>query len=171
MRIADLLLPELDAELAITRTVLERVPDERGEWKPHEKSFSMAHLAQLVARMPGWVPLMMKETELDIAPKDGPKTGGYTTEKTATLLAEFDRNAAAAREAIAGGSDEDYAVAWTLKAGGHPVQQGTRYQMLRSTVLNHLVHHRAQLGIYLRLVGEKVPSMYGPTADTKAPPA
>jgi uncharacterized damage-inducible protein DinB len=166
MRIADLLLPELEKELAITRTVLERVPDDRAEWKPHEKSFSMAHLAQLVSRMPSWVPMIMTMTELDIAPKDGPKSG-YTTEKTATLLAEFDRNAAAAREAIAGASDEEFAVTWTLKAGGAEMEKDTRYQMLRSTVLNHLVHHRAQLGIYLRLVDERVPAMYGPTADTK----
>jgi uncharacterized damage-inducible protein DinB len=167
MRISDLLLPELDNELRITRTVLERVPNDRGEWKPHEKSFPMAHLAQLVARLPGWAPMVLEQTELDIAPVDGPRFPGYSVEKTATLLAEFDRNAAAARSSIARASDEDFQVPWTLKAAGHAVFTTPRYQALRSTVLNHLVHHRAQLGIYLRLTEQKVPQMYGPTADEK----
>jgi uncharacterized damage-inducible protein DinB len=165
MPIADLLLPELDSELATTRRVLERVPDGHGEWKPHEKSFPMGHLAQLVARLPGWTALMMARTEVDISPKDGPQFPGYSYETTATLLAEFDRNAAAAREAIARASDDDFQVPWTLKKGGQVLATMSRYQMLRSMVLNHLVHHRAQLGVYLRLVDVPVPQMYGPTAD------
>jgi uncharacterized damage-inducible protein DinB len=167
MSIADLLLPEYDSEIATTRRVLERVPDGegQGEWKPHEKSFPMGHLAQLVARLPGWAAMMMDRTELDIAPLDGPHFPGYSFEKTATLLAEFDRNAAAGRAALAGGSDADYDVPWTLKKAGEVVMTQSRYQMLRSMVLNHLVHHRAQLGIYLRLVDLAVPMMYGPTAD------
>jgi hypothetical protein len=168
MRISDLLLPELDSELKITRTVLERVPDDRGEWKPHAKAFPMAHLAQLVARLPGWTPMVLEQTELDIAPVDGVrKYPGYSIEKTATLLAEFDRNAAMARECIARASDEDFQVPWTFKAAGKAVFTVPRYQALRSTVLNHLVHHRAQLGIYLRLTDQKVPQMYGPTADER----
>jgi uncharacterized damage-inducible protein DinB len=166
MPIAEMLLPEWDLEMATTRRVLERVPDERGEWKPHEKSFPMAHLAQLVARMPGWATMIIKQTELDIAPVEGPSQG-YTIEKTATLLAEFDRNAAEGRAAIAGAADPDFEVEWTMKARGVPVDTKTRYLMLRTGMLNHLVHHRAQLGIYLRLVEEKVPSMYGPTADER----
>lgn len=165
MSIADLLLPELDNEIAVTRRVLERVPDGRGEWKPHEKSFPMGHLAQLVARLPGWATMMMSQTEIDIAPKDGPRFPGYSFETTETLLAEFDRNAAAARQAIAGASDGDFDVPWTLKKAGEVMMTQSRYQMLRSMVLNHLVHHRAQLGVYLRLVDVPVPQMYGPTAD------
>ena len=167
MRISDLLLPELDNEFRITRTVLERVPDDRGEWKPHEKSFPMAHLAQLIARMPGWTAMVMKQTELDIAPVDGPKTAAYSIEKTATLLAEFDKNAAEARDIIAKATDADYDVPWTLKAAGKAQFTTSRYQALRQSVVNHLVHHRAQLGIYLRLTEQKVPQMYGPTADEK----
>jgi uncharacterized damage-inducible protein DinB len=166
MSIAEMLLPEWDLEMATTRRVLERVPDDRGEWKPHEKSFPMAHLAQLVARMPGWATMIMKQTELDIAPADG-SGQPYTVEKTATLLAEFDRNAAQGRAAIAQAADADFDVEWTLKARGEPVDTKTRYLMLRTSMLNHLVHHRAQLGVYLRLVDEKVPSMYGPTADER----
>ena len=166
MRIADLLLPEYDSEIQITRKVLERVPDDRGEWKPHEKAFKMAHLAQLVAMLPDWVVKTLEQTELDIAPKDGPRTG-YTVEKTATLLALFDKNARAGRAALTRASDEDFQVSWTLKAAGNPVLTQPRYMILRQMVLNHLVHHRAQLGIYLRLTDQKVPQMYGPSADER----
>lgn len=166
MSIADLLLPEFDLEIATTRRVLQRVPDDRGEWRPHPKSFPMAHLAQLVSAMPSWFELMVAQSEMDIAPKDGPR-GAYTIEKTEKLLGEFDRNVAAAREAIARTTDEAFGEPWTLKSGGKTIAQGTRYLMVRTLLLNHLVHHRAQLGVYLRLVDVPVPSMYGPTADEK----
>jgi uncharacterized damage-inducible protein DinB len=166
MRISDLLLPEYDSEIQITRKVLERVPDDRGEWQPHPKAFKMAHLAQLVAMLPDWVVKTLEQTELDIAPKDGPRTG-YTVEKTATLLALFDKNAKAGRAALARANDEDFQVQWTLKAAGNPVLTQPRYMILRQMVLNHLVHHRAQLGIYLRLTDQKVPQMYGPSADER----
>jgi uncharacterized damage-inducible protein DinB len=167
MAIADLLMPEFDMEIATTRRVLQRVPDERGEWKPHEKSFPMAHLAQLVSAMPSWMAMMMAQSEMDIAPKEGRQGGGYTIEKTEKLLADFDRNVAAAREAIGGATDEALNEPWTLKSGGRPIASGTRYLMIRTLLLNHLVHHRAQLGVYLRLVDVPVPSMYGPSADEK----
>jgi uncharacterized damage-inducible protein DinB len=143
------------------------VPDDKGAWKPHEKAFPMAHLAQLVARLPGWVPMTMQRTELDIAPTDGPKFPGYSIEKTATLLEEFNRNAVAGRAALVAAKDDDFQVPWTLKAAGRTVSTSPRYMVVRSMVLNHLVHHRAQLGLYLRLAGEKVPQMYGPTADDR----
>ena len=167
MAIVDLLRPELEQELAVTRRVLERVPDDRGEWKPHPKAFPMAHLAQLVARIPGWLPMMLDRAELDIAPLDGPKFPGYSIETTATLLAELDRNVAQAMAALPRATDAAWGEPWTLKRAGQQVATGTRYQMTRTMVVNHLVHHRAQLGLYLRLVDEKVPSMYGPTADDR----
>ncbi len=167
MRIADLLLPEYDSEIATTRRVLERVPDDRGDWKPHEKAFKMGHLAQLVAMLPEWVVKTLEETELDIAPKDKPRGAGYTVEPTATLLAMFDRNASAGRAALSRAEDADFEVLWTLKAAGNAVSTQPRYMVLRQMVLNHLVHHRAQLGLYLRLADQKVPSMYGPSADEK----
>lgn len=171
MKISDLLIPEFDTEIATTRRVLERVPDDgdKGAWKPHVKAFPMAHLAQLVARLPGWVSMMIEKDELDVAPTTGPRFPGYTIEKTATLLAEFDRNSAAARQAIAHTGDDAFQAPWTLKASGQVINTLPRYQMLRSLALNHLVHHRAQLGLYLRLAGEKVPEMYGPTADSPQP--
>jgi hypothetical protein len=165
MSIAELLVPELDHEIAVTREVLKRVPDDRGEWRPHPKAFPMAHLAQLVARLPGWVPMMFDRSELDIMPVSGPKFPGYSIEKTATLLADFDRNAAAARAALASATDDAMYEPWTLKKSGVTILTDSRYQMLRSMVLNHQVHHRAQLGMYLRLLDQKVPQMYGPTAD------
>ena len=169
MPISDLLLPEFDNEIATTRRVLERVPDEgdKGAWKPHEKAFPLAHLAQLVARMPGRVAMVTDRDELDLAPKDGPKHPGYSIEKTATLLADFDTNAKAGREAIARFTDAQMDEPWYFKRAGVTLHTYSRYEALRSTVLNHLVHHRAQLGLYLRLVGGKVPEMYGPTADSR----
>jgi uncharacterized damage-inducible protein DinB len=167
MPIADLLLPELDQELAVTRRVLERVPDDDGEWRPHPKSFPIKHLAQLVARMPGWTAMVMSRPELDIAPIEGPTQAGYSVEPTAALLETFDRGAAEARAAIAATSDAAFMEPWTLRARGEVMQTASRYHMWRTTVLNHIVHHRAQLGVYLRLRDVPVPSMYGPTADTK----
>jgi hypothetical protein len=165
MTISALLVPEFDHEIAVTREVLKRVPDERAEWKPHPRAFPMAHLAQLVARLPGWVPMMFDRNVLDLAPVDGPRFPGYSIEKTATLLAEFDRNAAAGRAALAAATDEVMQQQWTLLKGGKVIYADTRYQALRSMVLNHHIHHRAQLGTYLRLTDQKVPEMYGPTAD------
>ena len=169
MSISDALIPEWDLEIAVTRKVLERVPDDgdKGSWKPHEKSFPLAHLAQLVSQLPGWVAMVTDKDELDIAPKDGPKRPGYSIEKTATLLAEFDKNAKAGRDAIARTTDETFAQNWSFKAAGQTMFTQTKYIALRTSVLNHLVHHRAQLGLYLRMLNEKVPSMYGPTADDK----
>lgn len=169
MRIADLLLPEFDMEMATTRKVIERVPDGsgKGEWKPHEKAFPLAHLAQLCARLPGWTSMVMDATEFDIAPKTGSKYPGYSIEPTATLLEEFDRGVKAGRDAIAKATNEDFQVPWHFKASGQTMMTMPRYMMLRTMTLNHVVHHRAQLAFYLRLLGEKVPSMYGPTADDK----
>ena len=170
MPISDLLLPEFDAEMATTRRVLERTPDGpgQGEWKPHAKSFPLAHLAQLIARLPGWVAMTLEKTELDLNPPDGKRNAPpYSVEKTSTLLAEFDKNVAAGRAAIAKTSDADFDVPWTLKSGGKAMLTQSRYMILRSMMLNHVVHHRAQLGLYLRMLDQKVPQMYGPTADDK----
>jgi uncharacterized damage-inducible protein DinB len=168
MSIAQLLLPEFDAEIITTRRVLERVPDGEGagEWRPHPKAFPMAHLAQLVAMLPGWTTMVLRTTAHDIAPKEG-ATNPYSLQPTAALLELFDRNARGAREALAAATDAELAVNWSLIVGGNVVDTKTRYMTIRQSVLNHLVHHRAQLGTYLRIHGEKVPSMYGPTADER----
>jgi uncharacterized damage-inducible protein DinB len=170
MPISDLLLPEFDAEIATTRKVLERVPDDRIEWKPHEKSFPMGHLAQLVAMIPGWTTFVVTKSEFDIAPKEGP-TAVDQFQPVSALLALFDKSVADARPLIANITDEALQQPWTLKAAGQAVNTMSRYMVLRTLMLNHLVHHRAQLGLYLRLTEQKVPQMYGPTADEKGPPA
>lgn len=155
------LLREFDEEMTITRRLLERVPGEKAAWKPHEKSFSLGHLTQLVARMPGWITSMLGNTEMDLG--GGP---GYSLETTETLLAEFDGNVRAARAAIAAASEADLAVTWSLKMGGHVVMSLPRSVVVRQTI-NHLVHHRGQLTVYLRLIDVPLPSIYGPTADEK----
>lgn len=167
MSIADLLLPEYDNEVAITRKVLQEVPDDDPDWKPQEKAFSIAHLAQLVAGIPSWTGRITQGTELDIAPPGSEGQSAYSNQKTEKLLAEFDKNVVAGRAAIAKTSDADFQVPWHLKKGGETVLTMPRYAMLRSMVLNHLVHHRAQLGLYLRMLNRHVPSMYGPSGDEK----
>ncbi len=157
--IAESFLAELDVEMPVTRRLLERVPDDKVTWKPHPKSFSMGHLAQLIARMPGWMAMTMTSTSLDLA-----QDPHYTDEKTATLVAEFDQNVRKAREALERASDQDFMVPWSLKHGDRVLMTLPRVAVMRQTI-NHLVHHRGQLSVYLRLVDVPLPSIYGPTAD------
>lgn len=152
-------LPEFDREMVTTRRVLERVPGDRGEWKPHPKSFPLGHLAQLVARMPGWQTFTIGKDSIDLG-----GFGGYSYETTETLLAEFDRNVREGREAMASAPDEILAGTWSLTMGGHVLYSAPREEVLRSN-LNHLYHHRGQLTVYLRLIDVPVPQVYGPTAD------
>src|SRR4051812_34788216 len=148
MSISDLLLPEFDIEVATTRKVIERVPDDRIEWKPHAKSFPMGHLAQLVAMIPGWTMHVLTKTEFDIAPREGP-SAVYRFLPVEQLLKMFDQNVAEARALIAKVSDAELEVPWTLKAAGNTVSTMSRFLVYRTLMLNHLVHHRAQLGLYL----------------------
>ncbi len=159
MSIAETLRPEFDQEMATTRRLLERVPSQRGRWKPHPKSFALGHLAQLVAWMPGWIANTVGETVLDLA-----KAPKYSFETTETLLTQFDTNVQAAREAITSSKDADYAVPWSLKHGDRVLLTAPRGTVVR-THLSHLIHHRGQLSVYLRLNDVPLPPIYGPTAD------
>ena len=161
MTIAETILPEFDQEMATTRRVIERVPSEKGTWKPHAKSFSLAHLTQLVAWMPGWITYAVKDDFLDLA-----KAGGYSNEKTETLLGMFDKNVKEARAALAGAKDADLAKPWSLKHSGHVIFTFPKAAVIRQNI-NHLIHHRGQLTVYLRLIDVPVPSIYGPTADER----
>lgn len=152
-------ISEFDTEMATTRRLLERVPEEKGEWKPHEKSFPLGHLAQLVARMPAWFPFILNETELDLS--RGP---GYSFEPTSVLLEEFDRGVNAAREALGRVTGEELDVSWSLTMGDQVLSTQPRGEVARET-LRHLAHHRGQLTVYLRLLDVPIPSIYGPTAD------
>jgi uncharacterized damage-inducible protein DinB len=158
---AQALIPEFDLEMATTRRVLERVPSEKAEWKPHPKSFAMGHLAQLLAWMPGWVTQALKETELNLA-----GAGGYSFEKTETLLKLFDDNAAGGRAALQACPDDEWMVPWSLKLADRVLFTSPRAVVVRQTI-SHLVHHRGQMTVYLRLNDVPVPSIYGPTADEK----
>jgi uncharacterized damage-inducible protein DinB len=163
MPIADMVLPEFDQEMATTRRVIERVPTEKGTWKPHPKSFSLGHLTQLVATMPGWLTNAVTETSLDLAGYPG-----YSYEKTEDLLKTFDKHVKEARKALASAKDSDFQIDWSLKRGDQVFFSAPRAVIVRQTI-NHLVHHRGQLTVYLRLIDIPVPSIYGPTADEKMP--
>ena len=169
MSIADLLIPEFEKECVVTRTILERVPEDKADWKPHAKAFSLAHLAQLVAMLPGWMVTSVTQDEIDFAPKGGSAFPGYSNKPTRELLATFDRGVADGRAALAGVTDEQMKQPWSTKAGGKVLNTQPRYDVIRLMTMNHQVHHRAQLALYLRMLDEAVPEMYGPTADTKRP--
>lgn len=165
MSISDALLAEFDIEMATTRRLLERVPADKGQWKPHAKSFSLGHLAQLVSWIPGWITNTLTKASLDLG---GADRGVYSYEKTENLLATFDKNVKEARAAIVKSSDADYDVKWSLKFGDRVVMTQLRGPQVRQHI-NHLIHHRGQLSVYLRLVDVPVPMVYGPTADEKMP--
>ncbi len=155
-------LPEFDDEMVTTRRLLARVPGERGAWKPHPRSFPLGHLAQLVAWMPGWIASTLREPALDLA-----TAPGYGLERTDALLAEFDRNVDAAREALAEASEAELARPWSLVHGPRVLWTAPKGLVVR-VHLNHLIHHRGQLSVYLRLNDVPLPPIYGPTADERA---
>lgn len=159
MSIGQSMLAEWDSEMETTRRVIARVPSDKGEWKPHPKSFPLGHLTQLVATMPGWFTRMIAHDHLDLA-----AGGGYSYETTETLLEQFDRQAKESRAALEKVSDDDMAKPWSLKMGEQVLFTMPRGAVIRQT-MNHLVHHRGQLTVYLRLIDVPVPQVYGPTAD------
>ena len=152
-------LKEFDQEMASTRKLLERVPTEKGQWKPHEKSFALGHLAQLVSWMPGWITNSLREPHIDLA-----AGVSYSFEPTEALLRDFDRNVAEAREALVSVVGPALDPPWSLKHGEHVLFTAPRGEVVRGH-LNHLIHHRGQLTVYLRLVDVPLPQIYGPTAD------
>jgi uncharacterized damage-inducible protein DinB len=157
----DALLPEFDHEMTTTRKVLERVPEDRFDWKPHAKSYSLRDLAQHVATVPMWGSVTLKQPELDTATMDPipPVTN------RAELLSMFDRNAATTRAALASTSDAELMAPWALKRGSQTIFSMPKAAVWRSFVMSHLIHHRGQLSVYLRLDDALVPSIYGPSAD------
>lgn len=169
MPILDWLLPEYDAEMKTTRRLLERVPMDDPQWKPHEKSMTLGYLAFLVASLPGWTHHTLERTELDIQPPPGKSWDSDMPTTREALLERFDHDVAEGRRVLEAASEEDFQVPWTLKMGDRELMTQPRWMVYRQSVMNHLVHHRAQLGVYLRLLGVPVPSMYGPTADEPIP--
>ena len=163
MTIAELLLPEFDQEMTSTRRVLERVPEDRFAWRPHARSFSMGDLASHVVNMLQWTVETMDKTEFDLDSVT-PEEMNKAAKTRAELLAWFDANAAGARAALAK-SDAEYQLPWTLRKGTQVIFTMPRYTCVRSFCLNHIVHHRAQLTVYLRENDVPVPGLYGPSAD------
>lgn len=165
MSIGATLLPEFDQEMQMTRKLLACVPDDRPDYKPHAKSMPLNRLAGHVAELPTWATNTIKLEVLDLTPASGEGFKPFFMNSTEGLLEAFDKNVAEAREAIAGASDEDLSKIWSLVYKGQTVLQMPRAAVLRTVVMNHLIHHRAQLGVYLRMNDIAIPGMYGPSAD------
>ena len=159
MNIARLLLDQVDRETAATRKLLERVPDGKDDWKPHPKSMPLGYLSTLVAVMFGWIATMVESEHLDLAEGKAPSASTGTER-----LALFDQSVASARKALEATNDEHLVKPWQLRVGGKVVDEKPRHQMIVDTI-SHLAHHRGQLGVYLRLNDQQLPSVYGPTAD------
>jgi uncharacterized damage-inducible protein DinB len=164
MGLGESMLPEFDHEMANTRKTLERVPDDKFAWKPHEKSSAMGGLATHLSNLPAWTSLTIEMDEFDMAPEGKPVTAPPLHYRQ-DVLEVFDKNVTAARAALAGASDEHLFKPWTLLSNGNKVLSLPRVAVLRGFVMNHIIHHRAQLGVYLRLNDIPVPSIYGPSAD------
>jgi len=161
MPLVDALLPEFDHEMTTTRKLLERVPEGKFDWKPHPKSMSLGSLATHVANIAYWGEVTLTQPGIDL----GGSGVAELAKSRADLLAKFDKNVSATRAALVGKSDAELMAPWTLKNSGHTVFTMPKATVWRSFVMNHVIHHRAQLSVYLRLHNVPVPAMYGPSAD------
>jgi uncharacterized damage-inducible protein DinB len=165
MALRDAILPEWEHEMATTRKTLERVPEDKTSWKPHDTSMPMGRLAGHIAEMAGFVPATFQGDSFDFAPPGGQPMQPTVMTSRKQLLEIFDKNVAAARAAIAKASDEDLQKTWTLLNGGKTFFSMPRVTVLRSMILNHIIHHRGQLSVYLRMNQVAIPSIYGPSGD------
>lgn len=161
MPFSETLLPEFDAEMKNTRKLLECVPDGKFDFQPHPKSMTLGRLATHVAELPAWAIFTLEQEVFDLQPDFKPRIASSRAE----LLRIFDTNVTEARARIAAASDADWQKTWTFKFDGKTVMSSPRSAVMRSTILNHLIHHRAQLGVFLRLNNVEFPGMYGPSAD------
>jgi uncharacterized damage-inducible protein DinB len=162
MSIADGLLPEFDREMGVTRRLLERLPDGQFAWKPHDRSMTLGRLAEHLAQLPEWATITITQDGIEM----GPQPPDHRPRATrAAVLGLFDQNVAKARATLNGRSDAELMAPWTLKAQGKEVFTMPKAIVLRSFVLNHLVHHRGQLTVYLRMHNVAIPSIYGPSGD------
>jgi uncharacterized damage-inducible protein DinB len=168
MAISESLLPEFDQEMANTRKTLERVPDDKFGWKPHAKSYAMGALTTHLANLPSWAVLTINADSFDMAPPGAEPFKLPEAKSRQAALEMFDKNVADARTALAGATDEHLLKPWSLLSGGNTIMTLPKIAVLRSFVMNHIIHHRAQLGVYLRLNDIPVPSIYGPSADEGA---
>ena len=165
MSIAEKFLSELKQEAVTTRKILEVVPLEKGDWKPHVKNFSLLQLATHVAELPNYLYTTIAQDELDFAKSDYKPSIPTSTKE---LLSIFEKNLKNAEDALMNCSDEEMRKNWTMRSGDTIFFSSPKVSVIRGLCLNHLIHHRAQLGLYLRLLDVPVPGSYGPTADHKA---
>src|SRR5882672_8076230 len=164
MKVTEFLLTELDREVERSRRALEQVPEGKYDWKPHEKSMVFGYLANMVATIPMWISMQIKQDELDVAPAGGSKMEQKRMDTSAALIEALDKSAADARAAFEKTTDDHLMTSWRLLARGQVVAEAPRYVMIQDTI-NHWTHHRGQMTVYLRLLGAKVPAIYGPSAD------
>ena len=165
MQLTEMFLAELVREAASTRRALERVPEGRNDWKPHQKSMPLGYLATLVATILGWIDFMVNEDQLDMTPKGDSKYKQKDLTTTSELLAALDESVAKARKALENTTDEHLMKTWRFVVGGHVASENPRHIMIRDAVFSHLAHHRGQLTVYLRFNEVAVPAIYGPSAD------
>lgn len=167
MKLTELFTAQLEREATRCRSALERVPEGRNRWKPHEKSMELGYLSTLVATMPGWVGMAITLDELDLDPPGGPGFKPLEWSTTGELIAALDDSVAKARAALAGTSDDHLLTPWRLLVAERVVLEDPRYMVIAET-FTHLAHHRGQLTVYLRLNDVPVPAIYGPSADEGA---
>jgi uncharacterized damage-inducible protein DinB len=167
MELTKYFIAELESEAAKSRHALEQVPEGKHEWKPHDRSMVFGHLTEMVATVPNWIAMIVKQDQLDVAPKGGPTQQRAQMNSSAEYIDALDKAAAAARAAREGTDEEFLQSKWRLLAGGQVVSEVPRHEMIRDTI-NHWVHHRGQMTVYLRLMDAKVPALYGPSADDKS---
>jgi uncharacterized damage-inducible protein DinB len=165
MPLIDALLPEFDREMGLTRRVLERVPDGRFDWKPHPTSVTLGRLAEHLTEMAMWAANTMDQSELDLSAQRPADYRAPTTR--AAVLSQFDAGYRSARQHLVNKTDAEFAAPWTLKNGGKEVFTAPKATVMRNFVLNHMIHHRAQLTVYFRMLGVPVPSIYGPSGDER----
>lgn len=164
MKLTEFLLAELDREVERSRRALEQVPEGKYDWKPHERSMIFGYLANMVATIPLWVAMEITQDELDVAPADGSKMEQKRMDTSDALLEALDKAAVGARSALEKTTEEHLMTSWRLLARGQVVMESPRHVMIQDTI-NHWAHHRGQMTVYLRLMGAKVPALYGPSAD------
>jgi len=164
MKLTQYFRDELNREVERSRRALEQVPEGKYDWKPHEKSMIFGYLSDMVATMPSWIEMIIKRDELDIAPTDGPSVKPEPMKTSAALVNALDKSAAAARAALEGIDDDYLNTKWKLLAKGQLAMEAPRQEVIQDT-FNHWAHHRGQMTVYLRLLGAKVPALYGPSAD------
>ena len=161
MAISQALLPEFDYEMATTRKMLERFPEDKVDWKPHDTCMSLGRLAGHMSELAGWVIPTINQDELVLDPNFTPNV----MKSRAETLKQFDESVKGSHAAIAGASDETFMKPWSLVAGGKKVMTMPKIAVLRSFVMNHMIHHRGQLAAFYRIAGVPIPSIYGPSKD------